>query len=167
MNLLEFKGKIIPYKRENGSYLIAIKPICEALGVSYKWQLERLKKHKVWGTVYRTSTMYIPGDQLREMACLPEEYIYGWLLSINSDSEELIAYQRECNHVLFQHFRGTITRRAELYQQLAKSKMEIAELDNKLKDNEDFQRREAVKMQVARLWKDIKETSDDEQEQFS
>lgn len=147
--------------------MIAIKPICEALGVSYKWQLERLKKHKVWGTVYRTSTMYIPGDQLREMACLPEEYIYGWLLSINSDSEELIAYQRECNHVLFQHFRGTITRRAELYQQLAKSKMEIAELDNKLKDNEDFQRREAVKMQVARLWKDIKETSDDEQEQFS
>ena len=101
------------------------------------------------------------------MICLPEEYIYGWLFSIHSDSEELIAYQRECNHVLFQHFRGTITRRAELYQQLAKSKMEIAELDNKLKDNEDFQRREAVKMQVARLWKNIKETSDEEQELFS
>lgn len=44
--------------------------------------------------------------------------------------------------------------------------MEIAELDNKLKDNEDFQRREAVKMQVARLWKNIKETSEDEQELF-
>ncbi len=163
MNLLEFKGKIIPYKRENGSYLIAIKPICEALGVSYKWQLERLKKHKVWGTVYRTSTMYIPGDQLREMACLPEEYIYGWLFSINSDSEELIAYQREC----IQHFYETIKRREELYHQFAKCKKEIAELDNKLKDNEDFQRREAVKMQVARLWKNIKETSDDEQELFS
>lgn len=162
MNLLEFKGKIIPYKRENGSYLIAIKPICEALGVSYKWQLERLKKHKVWGTVYRTSTMYIPGDQLREMACLPEEYIYGWLFSINSDSEELIAYQREC----IQHFYETIKRREELYHQFAKCKKEIAELDNKLKDNEDFQRREAVKMQVARLWKNIKETSEDEQELF-
>lgn len=163
MNLLEFKGKIIPYKRENGSYLIAIKPICEALGVSYKWQLERLKEHKVWGAVYRTSTMYIPGDQLREMACLPEEYIYGWLFSINSDSEELIAYQREC----IQHFYETIKRREELYQQFAKCKKEIAELDNKLKDNEDFQRREAVKMQVARLWKNIKETSEDEQELFS
>lgn len=163
MNLLEFKGKIIPYKRENGSYLIAIKPICEALGVSYKWQLERLKKHKVLGTVYRTSTMYIPGDQSREMACLPEEYIYGWLFSINSDSEELIAYQREC----IQHFYETIKRREELYHQFAKCKMEIAELDNKLKDNEDFQRREAVKMQVARLWKNIKETSDEEQELFS
>ena len=162
MNLLEFKGKIIPYKRENGSYLIAIKPICEALGVSYKWQLERLKKHKVLGTVYRTSTMYIPGDQSREMACLPEEYIYGWLFSINSDSEELIAYQREC----IQHFYETIKRREELYHQFAKCKKEIAELDNKLKDNEDFQRREAVKMQVARLWKNIKETSDDEQELF-
>lgn len=163
MNLLEFKGKIIPYKRENGSYLIAIKPICEALGVSYKWQLERLKKHKVWGTVYRTSTMCIPGDQSREMACLPEEYIYGWLFSINSDSEELIAYQREC----IQHFYETIKRREELYHQFAKCKKEIAELDNKLKDNEDFQRREAVKMQVARLWKNIKETSDEEQELFS
>ena len=101
------------------------------------------------------------------MIYLPEEYIYGWLFSNNSDSKELIAHQRECNHVLFQHFLGTITRRAELYQQLAKSKMEIAELDNKLKDNEDFQRREAVKMQVARLWKNIKETSDEEQELFS
>lgn len=97
------------------------------------------------------------------MICLPEKYIYGWLFSINSDSEELIAYQREC----IQYFHETITRKEELYQQLAKYKKEIAELDNKLKDNEDFQRREAVKMQVARLWKDIKETSDDEQEQFS
>lgn len=167
MDLLTFRDKNILYKRIDGCIWIAVKPVCEALNVNYNRQFQQLKAHPIFGAVFALQQMQVPGSQARKMICLPEEYIYGWLFSIHSDSEELIAYQRECNHVLFQHFRGTITRRAELYQQLAKSKMEIAELDNKLKDNEDFQRREAVKMQVARLWKNIKETSDDEQDLFS
>lgn len=163
MDLLTFRDKNILYKRIDGCIWIAVKPVCEALNVNYNRQFQQLKAHPIFGAVSALQRMQKPGSQARKMICLPEEYIYGWLFSINSDSEELIAYQREC----IQHFYETIKRREELYHQFAKCKKEIAELDNKLKDNEDFQRREAVKMQVARLWKNIKETSDDEQELFS
>jgi hypothetical protein len=32
----------------------------------------------------------IPGDtQPRKYVCIPEKYVYGWIFSIKSDSEEL------------------------------------------------------------------------------
>lgn len=44
-NFLEFNGKNILFKSENGVYWVAVKPICEALNVVYTGQLKRLKNH--------------------------------------------------------------------------------------------------------------------------
>ena len=40
------------------------------------------------------------------MVCLPERYIYGWIMAINSESEVLKEYQKECYDIPFNHFQG-------------------------------------------------------------
>lgn len=111
--------------------------------------------------------MQVPGDnQVREYICLPEEYVYGYVFSIRSDSPELIEYKRECYHVLYNHFHGTITRRAELYKELAASKKKVVTLESKLKSNPDYLEFENEKMRAVRLWKNIKDTSDEDKELF-
>ncbi len=41
---LEFKGKPIYYTCESGTYWVALKPICEALGVSWEKQRHKFKE---------------------------------------------------------------------------------------------------------------------------
>lgn len=55
----------------------------------------------------------------REMVCLPLEYVYGWIFTINprnvaeSTREKVLQYQRECYDVLYRHFAGSLRRRVE------------------------------------------------------
>lgn len=161
MEILDFNGKEILYTTINGVNWIALKPVCEALNVDYNRQFQNVKGHKVFGPAFANQQMQV-GGQRRKMACLPEELIYGWLFSINSDSEELLAYQMECNHILFNHFHGMITRRKELYTEIARSKKQVLELEEQLRQDETFQQWVAIKMSVARLWKNLKGTTDDE-----
>ena len=43
---LEFNGKTISFLCKEGEYWVAIKPICEALGVNYNRQYQNLKKRQ-------------------------------------------------------------------------------------------------------------------------
>lgn len=110
--------------------------------------------------------MQVPGDQARNMICLPEEYIYGWLFSINSDSPELLLYQKECNHILYNHFHGVITRRSELYTALADKRRRIEQLQISLSQNPEFVEWNDARMTASRLWKDIKGSVTQESELF-
>ena len=167
MNHLEFKGHRILYKIENEVVYIALKPICEALDVSFVKQLQRIKKHRIFGPEYTVRDMQIPGSQRRNMACLPEEYIYGWLFSINSKSEILTTYQRECNHLLFQHFRGGILRQTRLYEKLASEKGRTQALKRKLQQDPTFRAWEASKRRSAYLKKNLKIGEKKDMELFS
>lgn len=167
MNHLEFNGHRILYKIDNEVVYIALKPICEAFNVSFVRQLQRIKKHRIFGPVYTVQYMQIPGSQRRNMACLPEEYIYGWLFSINSKSENLVAYQRECNHLLFQHFRGSVLRQARLYEKLACEKNRTQTLKRKLQQDPTFRAWEASKRRSASLKKNLKIGEKKDMELFS
>ena len=102
VKFLEFKGKNIIYLTVDGTYWIAIKPICEVLNIEYTRQFKNLKNDAILASELAKQPMQIPGDdQLREYICLPEEFIYGWIFSIRSESAELEQYKRECYHVLF------------------------------------------------------------------
>lgn len=74
------------------------------------------------------------------MACLPERYIYGWLLTINSSSTELISFQRECYDILYEHFHGAMTGRMELLAQSIEEDQELADLESKLESTPEFLR---------------------------
>ena len=90
--------------------LIPIKPICEALGISYPSQFSKLKEDDFLSSVVALSTTTGSDGKQYEMVCLPYEYVFGWLFTINPknvkpEAQEAVAkYRIECYDVLFRHF---------------------------------------------------------------
>lgn len=90
-----------------GEHLVAMKPICEAIGLGWQSQYNRIQRHPVLSTSVFIMNTQMPGDdQQREITCLPLDMLNGWLfgVEVNRCREEirpiLIQYQRECFGVL-------------------------------------------------------------------
>lgn len=132
---LEFNGKTIYFLAKDGTWWIAIKPICEALNVDYEAQRKAINRDDILSLLPSTQTVVAADNKLREMVCLPEMYIYGWLFSIQSKSEELKQYKLECYKVLYNHFHGTITNRQNLLKKKSQAKIKKARLLKELNDS--------------------------------
>ena len=106
--------------------LVAVKPVCEILGVAYPPQFTKLKEHPIFGSTITQSVTVGADGKEREMVCIPMRFFPGWLFSINPDNvkeeirDNLIKYQVKCNDILYNYFFG----RAEfaLYKQEAIAK---------------------------------------------
>lgn len=92
---------------QNGEHLVAMKPICENIGLDWKSQYARIQRDEVLSTCMVIMTIQMLGDdQSREVTCLPLDYLNGWLfgIDINRCREEirpaLIQYKRECYSAL-------------------------------------------------------------------
>jgi hypothetical protein len=95
---------------ENNQKLVPIKPICEALGIDEDAQRRKLKDDDFLNSVTVLSTATGADGKQYEMVCLPFEFIFGWLFTINpknvkEESREAVAkYRIECYRALFYHF---------------------------------------------------------------
>lgn len=158
---LEFNGKNIIFLCKNGIYYIALKPICEAIGVDYIQQFKNTKVDEILKDELCKHTMHVPGDRHREFVCLPEEYIYGWIFSIKSNSPDLIKYKKKCYLVLFEFFHGTITRRKEVLQQVVLDSSEADKLRTILSDNKDYTRLVSLEANIMRAGKSLKKLDSD------
>lgn len=137
---LEFNGKVIYFLGKEGQWWIAIKPICEALGVEYTRQFKNIKKDKILAPALAVQPMQVGQDQVRNYACLPEFFVYGWLFKIKSDSKELEEYQWQCYQLLYNHFHGIIGGRKDIFATKAKVLVEKEQLLNELANNAAFAR---------------------------
>jgi hypothetical protein len=95
---------------DNSRKLVPIRPICEALGIDYAAQFSKLKEDDfLSSTVVLSPTVGADGKD-REMVCLPLEFIFGWIFTINPknvkpEAREAVAkYRIECYHALFRYF---------------------------------------------------------------
>ena len=92
--------------------LVPIKPICDALGIDAKAQRTKINSDELLNSTGVLSTSVGADGKDREMLCLPIEYIFGWLFSINPknvkpEAKEFVArYREECYRVLADHFLG-------------------------------------------------------------
>ena len=129
---LEFNGKTLVFLAVDGQYWIALKPICEALGVNWARQHANLLSDPIFGQLYAEQHMVGADGKNRKMVSLPEKWVYGWLMGIQSTSPELLEYKRLCYEVLNDYFHGTITGRKELLTQKAKAQLEMDEVMNTL-----------------------------------
>jgi hypothetical protein len=136
---LAFNGKTIFSLAQNGTWWIAIKPVCEALGVQYVRCYKNIKGDPILSRALSNQTMHDASGRLQEMAALPEFYIYGWIMGINSDAPGLNEYKWECYRVLFEHFHGLITGRKELIKQKAANAVSIGHLENRVSATPDAQ----------------------------
>ncbi len=90
--------------------LVPIKPICEALGIDFASQFTKLKEDDFLSSTVVLSTMVGGDGKEREMVCLPQEFIFGWLFTINpknvkEEAKEAVAkYRMECYRALFNYF---------------------------------------------------------------
>lgn len=95
---------------ENGQKFVPIKPICEALGINYTSQLEKLETDDLVDSVIPLrGTTGADGKQY-QMKCLPLEFTFGWVFSISLKNvkeeakDGLRKYKRICHKALFDYF---------------------------------------------------------------
>jgi hypothetical protein len=155
---LEFNDKTLLFLSVNGTYWIAVKPICEALNVQFMAQYTNLQEDPILGPRLSKQTMMVPGDtQPRKYICIPEMFVYGWIFSIKSVSPELRAYKLECYEILYNYFHGTITRRKKLFEEKARIQTERNKLENNLRKLDNFIKLEDLRAREARIGKELKE----------
>ena len=102
--------------------MIAIRPICEALGIDANGQKQRIDRDEILGSVACVIHATGRDGKQYEMYCIPLRYVFGWLFSIdtsrvNEDAREGVTeYKRQCYDALFDHF----TARARFVEQKQK-----------------------------------------------
>ena len=90
--------------------LVPIKPICEALGIDDSNQFKKLKDDEDLQSIIVLSTIIDSSGKPREMLCLPLEFVFGWLFTINPKNVKPEAqaavrtYRMECYRTLYKHF---------------------------------------------------------------
>ncbi len=86
----------------NGEHLVAMKPICEAIGLGWQSQYNRIKRHDVLSSTVVIMTTVAEDGKKRELLCLPLDMLNGWLFGVDASRvrpeirDTLIQYQREC-----------------------------------------------------------------------
>lgn len=95
---------------DSSQKLVPIRPICEALGIDYPSQFTKLKSDDFLRSTVVLSTTVGADEKGRDMVCIPLEFVFGWLFTINPknvnpEAREAVAkYRIECYRALYRHF---------------------------------------------------------------
>lgn len=126
---------IISFNDENR--LIPIKPICDAIGIDYPTQYQKIKDDELLSSMFGLSPTVGADGKQREMACLPLEFIFGWIFSINPKNvkeeakESISKYRIECYRALFNHFFVQTKKQLEVNEIEIKLLETLSDLNNK------------------------------------
>jgi hypothetical protein len=153
---LEFNEKKIYFLTVDGTWWIAIKPICEALGVDYEAQRKNLQNDKILSQLPSDQTVVAADGKLRKMLCLPEFFVYGWIFTIQSNSSLLEEYKWKCYELLFNYFHGTITGSDKIFKVKTKAEMELEQAENDLQKTDAYKKIASLKKVIQESSKEIK-----------
>jgi prophage antirepressor-like protein len=129
---LEVNGRDLSMTYVDNQWWVAIKPICEALGVNYDRQFQNIKLDEILKDVYAKQHMRDTLNRRQEMLCLPEEFIYGWIFSLNSESELLKKYKLVCYRALYNHFHGVLAQRGKILKEKTLKEIEATQLQKEI-----------------------------------
>lgn len=97
----------------DGEDMVAVRPICEALGLSWSRQMRKLEENSRLKCCLM-ATVAEDGKN-RSMLCIPIKKVAAWLFSINPNKVKeaykavVIAFQDELQHVLYSYVKGDLT----------------------------------------------------------
>lgn len=74
-----FKGAIFMSDKD-----VAIKPCCEAFGIQYRNQIDRIKNDHILAKLVRKNSLVGADGKVREMVCLPIGGFLRWVNTINA-----------------------------------------------------------------------------------
>lgn len=105
-----FHNQEIQVLNHDGKPYVAMRSICENIGLAWNAQYERIRRNEILNSSVRMiRTEQVSGVQ-RDLLCLPLGYLNGWLFGIEINRckpeirEVLRLYQLECFDVLYKHF---------------------------------------------------------------
>jgi hypothetical protein len=114
-----YEDRLIVQLGEDGEIYVAVRPIVEALGLSWGSQLNRIKRDAVLSKKIRTLSVFITNTQgqeagqHREVVCLPKQYVSGFLFGISAGrikdpklQAKVIQFQEEAHLFLDAAFTG-------------------------------------------------------------
>ena len=115
---ISFNNQSLITVEQNGNHYVAMKPICENIGLAWEPQVLRIKRDEVLSQGMIVMIMVAEDGKKREMICLPIEYINGWLFGIDINRckpeirDTLIKYKKECYQALHDYwFNGKAERK--------------------------------------------------------
>jgi len=126
---IEVSGEVycIPVGNSNGVDFVAVRPICEMLGVAFTKQIKKLKNRPDFSCDHMVTTG--KDGKSYSMAVLPVDEIGGWLYSINANKvkmdirPQLIQFQRKLQTVITLNLSGNLT--LERIQKLEEENKEL------------------------------------------
>lgn len=110
VSLAKINNVTIQLVNDNSQKLVPIRPICDALGLPHQPQLAKIKEDEFLSSVVTLSVTAGADKKRYEMVCLPLQYIFGWLFTINPKNvnkdarESVTKYRIECYNALYHHF---------------------------------------------------------------
>ncbi|MEE9338532.1 MAG: phage antirepressor N-terminal domain-containing protein [Methylococcaceae bacterium] len=131
MQSVSFQGSEILTVEVDGTYYVAMKPVCESIGLNWHGQRQRISRHPILNPVAVMITATGFDSKKYKMLMLPIKDMQGWLFTVDSNrvnpeiKDRLIAYQKECYEVLYDYWNKDVTKlekivieRASYYSEL-------------------------------------------------
>lgn len=110
LSTIQFYGQSLITIEQDGKYYVAMRPICDNIGLDWAGQFSRIKRDEVLNSTVVIITTVADDNKKREMLCLPIEYLNGWLFGIDTKRvrlelrDTLIRYKKECYQVLHDYW---------------------------------------------------------------
>lgn len=110
IQLVQFHNQQISILNHNNKPYVAIKPICENIGLDWEAQRQRIKRNEILNSTAFMIKVVAKDGKNRDVLCLPLGYLNGWLAGIelsrvNPEIKPILKqYQLECFDVLYNHF---------------------------------------------------------------
>ena len=129
---------------------VPIRPICQALGVSFQKQIEKIKTDAILSSVVTLRVTTGADGKEYKMASIPLKYIFGWLFTINPENvkpeikHSIIQYRKECYDALFDSF----TKRTSLLKEKTEYQIEIEALEEDLKSDDRYIKIQELKSSI-------------------
>ena len=114
-----FHGDTIYAFEHNGEPYAPVRPIVENMGLDWKTQFRKLCAGRDRFRVVKITTQLPGDDQGRKMLCIPARKLAGFLATISHNKvrnglrAKVLAYQRECDDVLWDYWQSRADRRKD------------------------------------------------------
>ena len=112
ISTVNFHGQSLSVIPKNNRLFVAMRPICENIGLQWQSQFNRIKRDEVLKSVVSVMNTTASDGKSYKSVCLPLEYLNGWLFGVDEKrvkpeiKQRLIQYKRECYQVLADYWQG-------------------------------------------------------------
>lgn len=158
--VVPFHKTEIPFIIVGDKKYIAIKPICDAIGLNYAYASTSIKSQGTLSKHYLLQKMEGRDGKMYDMGCLPLMRLPAWLSNIDTNKVSdkarpvLEAFQEQCFDVLYAHFFGAQEvhiRSKEVYLELHEKRTRLKNVQKRQADSEDGQEVAMLKKEIRTL----------------